>query len=91
MTLVCPPGYEVMHKQALSPAEPIDPNPKSLTLTLSPYPCPEGAIILGIGGDNSPWAAGTFFEGVMTKGYASEETDVAVMANVAAAGYKKRA
>ena len=24
--------------------------------------------MLGIGGDNSPWAAGTFFEGVMTLG-----------------------
>ena len=28
----------------------------------------EGAIILGIGGDNSNWATGYFFEGVMTKG-----------------------
>ena len=29
----------------------------------------EGAIILGIGGDNSNGAAGTFYEGVMTSGY----------------------
>ncbi len=28
----------------------------------------EGAIILGIGGDNSNWATGYFFEGVMTRG-----------------------
>ena len=28
----------------------------------------EGAIILGIGGDNSNWATGYFFEGVMTTG-----------------------
>merc|ERR1712113_1374532 len=47
----------------------------------------QGGIILGIGGDNSPWAAGTFYEGVMTTGYASEETDAAVMANIVAAGY----
>ena len=46
-----------------------------------------GAIILGIGGDNSPWAAGIFYEGVMTYGYASDVTDQAVMANIAAAGY----
>ena len=29
----------------------------------------EGAIILGIGGDNSKGSAGTFYEGVMTSGY----------------------
>jgi hypothetical protein len=28
----------------------------------------EGAIILGIGGDNSNWATGYFFEGAMTRG-----------------------
>jgi len=28
----------------------------------------EGAILLGIGGDNSNWATGYFFEGVMTTG-----------------------
>ena len=48
-----------------------------------------GAIVLGIGGDNSPWAAGTFYEGVMTAGYASSEADTAVMANIVAAGYAK--
>ena len=30
----------------------------------------QGAIILGIGGDNSKGSAGTFYEGVMTTGYA---------------------
>jgi hypothetical protein len=76
----------------------------------------EGAIVLGVGGDNSPWAAGecapkrivwavltrlhqpsnllrcpagTFFEGVMTKGYSSNETDDAVLANIIAAGYSR--
>lgn len=47
----------------------------------------QGAIILGIGGDNSPWAGGLFFEGVMTKGYTSDEVDAAVAANIVAAGY----
>eukprot|EP00036_Acanthoecidae_sp_10tr_P020623 CAMPEP_0206299692 /NCGR_PEP_ID=MMETSP0106_2-20121207/7317_1 /ASSEMBLY_ACC=CAM_ASM_000206 /TAXON_ID=81532 /ORGANISM="Acanthoeca-like sp., Strain 10tr" /LENGTH=319 /DNA_ID=CAMNT_0053730393 /DNA_START=241 /DNA_END=1200 /DNA_ORIENTATION=+ len=48
----------------------------------------QGAIILGIGGDNSPWAAGIFYEGVMTAGYASNETEATVFANIVAAGYK---
>lgn len=47
----------------------------------------EGGIVLGIGGDNSPWAAGTFYEGVMTAGYASDETEAAVMGNIVSAGY----
>jgi len=47
----------------------------------------QGAIILGIGGDSSDWAVGTFYEGVMTTGYASDATDQAVHANIVAAGY----
>ncbi|WFE36137.1 arabinofuranosidase catalytic domain-containing protein [Micromonospora sp. WMMD975] len=47
----------------------------------------EGAIILGIGGDNSIGAAGTFYEGVMTSGYPSSATEDAVQANITAAGY----
>jgi non-reducing end alpha-L-arabinofuranosidase len=38
----------------------------------------EGAIILGIGGDNSVSAAGTFYEGVLTAGYPSDATEKAV-------------
>ena len=45
--------------------------------------------MLGVGGDNSPWGAGTFFEGVMTKGVSSSATDAAVVANVVAAGYSR--
>jgi len=48
----------------------------------------EGAIILGIGGDNSHGAVGTFYEGVMTSGYPSDVTENAVQANIVAAGYK---
>jgi len=47
----------------------------------------QGAIILGIGGDNSNSAVGTFFEGCMTSGYPSDVNDDAVQANVVAAGY----
>ncbi|RAG86662.1 alpha-L-arabinofuranosidase [Streptacidiphilus pinicola] len=47
----------------------------------------EGAIILGIGGDNSNGATGTFYEGVMTSGYPSDATENAVQANITAAGY----
>jgi hypothetical protein len=47
----------------------------------------EGAIILGIGGDNSIGAAGTFYEGVMTSGYPSDATENSVQANITAAGY----
>jgi len=51
----------------------------------------EGAIILGIGGDNSKGSAGTFYEGVMTSGYPSDATENAVQANIAAAGYSSAA
>jgi hypothetical protein len=47
----------------------------------------EGAIILGIGGDNSKGSAGTFYEGVMTSGYPSDATENSVQANITAAGY----
>ena len=47
----------------------------------------EGAIILGIGGDNSNWSWGTFYEGAMTAGRPTAATDQAVYANVQAAGY----
>ncbi|MFI6151776.1 alpha-L-arabinofuranosidase B [Kitasatospora sp. NPDC051170] len=47
----------------------------------------EGAIILGIGGDNSNASAGTFYEGVMTSGYPSDATENAVQADITAAGY----
>ncbi len=47
----------------------------------------QGAIILGIGGDNSVGAAGTFYEGVMTSGYPSDATENSVQSNITAAGY----
>jgi hypothetical protein len=47
----------------------------------------EGAIILGIGGDNSVSAQGTFYEGVMTSGYPTDATENSVQANIVAAKY----
>jgi non-reducing end alpha-L-arabinofuranosidase len=47
----------------------------------------EGAIILGIGGDNSNSAAGDFFEGVMTSGYPTDAADNAAQANINSVGY----
>ena len=47
----------------------------------------QGAIILGIGGDNSDQAIGTFYEGVMTKGFSSDQADHDVHENIVQAGY----
>ncbi len=47
----------------------------------------QGAIILGIGGDNGNSAVGTFFEGCMTSGDPPDVADDAVEANIVAAGY----
>lgn len=37
----------------------------------------------------SDGAVGTFYEGVMTKGYSTNATDAAVQANIVRAGYGK--
>ena len=47
----------------------------------------EGAIILGIGGDNSNHGRGYFFEGVMTTGMPTAKVMNAVQENIVAAGY----
>jgi hypothetical protein len=49
----------------------------------------QGAIVLGVGGDNSNTSYGTFFEGAITSGRPSDATDLAVLQNVQAAGYGK--
>ncbi len=49
----------------------------------------QGALLLGIGGDNSNSAIGTFFEGVVTSGFSADAVDDAVMANIISAGYGK--
>ena len=47
----------------------------------------QGAILLGIGGDNGNGSSGTFYEGVMTTGYPTMATTDAVQANIVAARY----
>jgi hypothetical protein len=47
----------------------------------------EGGIILGIGGDNSNWSYGTFYEGCITAGRPPLASQEAVYRNVQAAGY----
>jgi non-reducing end alpha-L-arabinofuranosidase len=47
----------------------------------------EGAIILGIGGDNSVSGRGTFYEGVMTVGYPSDSVENQVQMDIVAAKY----
>ena len=47
----------------------------------------QGAVLLGIGGDNSNGGVGTFFEGVMTSGFASDAVDREVSDNIVSAGY----
>jgi hypothetical protein len=47
----------------------------------------EGAIILGIGGDNSNWDEGYFFEGVMTIGAPTAQSMATVQGNIVSAHY----
>ena len=49
-----------------------------------------GGLLLGMGGDTSPGGVGTFYEGVVTKGYSSDAADDAVQANIVAARYARR-
>ena len=48
----------------------------------------KGGMLLGNGGDNGNGSAGTFFEGVMTVGYPTEDAIAAVQKNIAGAGYR---
>lgn len=49
----------------------------------------QGAIILGIGGDNSAWSAGLFFEGCFMNGYTSDSADASLQENIVSVGYGK--
>lgn len=48
----------------------------------------KGGMLLGNGGDNGNGSAGTFFEGVMTVGYPTEDAIAAVQKNIAGTGYR---
>ena len=63
---------------------------KTMADTTRPAPNKlEGAIILGIGGDNSNTSIGTWFEGAITTGRPPDSTEDSVQANIVAAGYGK--
>jgi hypothetical protein len=49
----------------------------------------QGAIVLGVGGDNSDHGRGYFFEGAMTAGAASVTVMSLIQTNILAAGYGK--
>lgn len=48
----------------------------------------QGAIILGIGGDNSNRGKGTFYEGCIVKGYTSDSVDLEVFNEIKSVGYE---
>jgi len=48
-----------------------------------------GGIVLGVGAGNSNSAYGTFYEGAITAGSPSNNSDLAVLKNLQAAGYSK--
>jgi hypothetical protein len=54
-----------------------------------PFMKKQGGLVLGTGGDNSDRGLGIFYEGAMTKGFVSTETDDAVQANIVSVGYKQ--
>lgn len=47
----------------------------------------QGGILLGTGGDNGNGSSGTFYEGVITRGFPAEATTDAVQANIVASKY----
>ena len=48
-----------------------------------------GAVVLGVGGDNSNNSYGTFYEGAIVAGYPTDATDLAVFNNIKAVGYSR--
>ena len=50
----------------------------------------QGAVVLGVGGDNSNNSFGTFFEGAIVAGYPTAEAEDAVMQNVQSVGYGQK-
>jgi non-reducing end alpha-L-arabinofuranosidase len=47
----------------------------------------EGAIVIGVGGDNSNNSWGTFFEGAVLAGFPSDAAELGVLQNIKAVGY----
>jgi hypothetical protein len=49
----------------------------------------KGAVVLGVGGDNSNNSFGTFYEGAVVQGYPPDTSEDAVFQNLKAVGYGK--
>jgi hypothetical protein len=49
----------------------------------------KGAVVLGVGGDNSNNSFSTFYEGAITQGFPTDASEDAVFQNVKAVGYGK--
>ncbi len=49
----------------------------------------KGAVVLGVGGDNSNNSWSTFYEGAITQGYPTDASEDAVFQNLKALGYGK--
>jgi hypothetical protein len=47
----------------------------------------QGAVVLGVGGDNSNNSWGTFYEGAIVAGFPSDEAEDAILQNIKAVGY----
>ena len=62
------------------------PAPRTAPLTDTRVPRSQ-AIILGIGGDNSAQAVGTFYEGAITLGLSLDAADDAVQHDIVSARY----
>jgi len=57
-----------------------------------PLPKPmdnQGAVVIGVGGDNSNNSWGTFYEGAVVAGFPSDDTEQAVMENIQSVGYRQ--
>ena len=46
-----------------------------------------GGLVLGLGGDTSPGGEGTFYEGVVVRGYSTDEADDLVQKNIVSTRY----
>ena len=62
------------------------PRPSEGTALYNPMKKP-GGLVLGLGGDTSNSGVGTFYEGLVVKGYSSDAADADVQANIVAARY----
>jgi len=49
----------------------------------------DGGVLLGVSADNATASSGTFYEGAIVAGFPADDTELAVLRNIQAAGYGK--